>query len=447
MSGQDRKVRPVGSSSSVGRPVHFVGGQFAGRTLQAKLSELQKADLGRKYARKDRRPLDPPPVVQFQLFEVFNAGASSQTEREFENYDAMKSFGVLCHVDLFPVPDQDEDDSDDSEESTSSQASTSTFHVPAFPAAAAPASGPSSYSSNPYHSGFSPPASPGTYVMPQLMPSSLAHHLQSIPAPLPPPDILPYPLPDTPTTTSSLLQPYSMHVVAPLPPLPLDLALNFPGGHTDPTHMRSQRSQPPIHSDGSPIHGQASAEPLDPDIVAYIGDFAIRESSKRTMDLVGATFVQSSGLEYKGRKALMFVFSDLAVKTEGTFILRYRVFNIFSQASQVDIPILAECFGGPFKIYPSKEFPGLRASTDLTKHISHFGVRLNLRETERKRRRHSEGSVERAQDSATPPSGDASSSAPAAVSVSDRSEQRGKGKERAYNHVNPDGSSEDSTDD
>ena len=60
-------------------------------------------------------------------------------------------------------------------------------------------------------------------------------------------------------------------------------------------------------------------------------------------------------------------FQDLAVKTEGTFILRYRVFNIFSQASGVDIPILAQCFGGPFKIYPSKEFPGLRASTDLTK--------------------------------------------------------------------------------
>jgi len=38
-------------------------------------------------------------------------------------------------------------------------------------------------------------------------------------------------------------------------------------------------------------------------------------------------------------------------------------------------------------VYSTKEFPGLRASTDLTKHLSYFGVRLNLRETERKRRK------------------------------------------------------------
>jgi len=79
------------------------------------------------------------------------------------------------------------------------------------------------------------------------------------------------------------------------------------------------------------------------------------------------------------------------VKAEGTFLLRYRVFNIFSKASgDHEIPVLAECFGGPFRIYSTKEFPGLRASTDLTKHISFYGVRLNLRENERKRRKKSE---------------------------------------------------------
>ena len=33
----------------------------------------------------------------------------------------------------------------------------------------------------------------------------------------------------------------------------------------------------------------------------------------------------------------------------------------------MDIPILAECYGGPFRIYSTKEFPGLRPSTELTK--------------------------------------------------------------------------------
>ena len=55
------------------------------------------------------------------------------------------------------------------------------------------------------------------------------------------------------------------------------------------------------------------------------------------------------------------------MRIEGTFILRYRVFNIYAKAEGIDIPILAECYGGPFRIYSTKEFPGLRPSTDLTK--------------------------------------------------------------------------------
>lgn len=56
------------------------------------------------------------------------------------------------------------------------------------------------------------------------------------------------------------------------------------------------------------------------------------------------------------------------MRNEGTFILRYRVFNIFGKVQgKTEIPVLAECYGGPFRIYSTKEFPGLRPSTDLTK--------------------------------------------------------------------------------
>ena len=57
------------------------------------------------------------------------------------------------------------------------------------------------------------------------------------------------------------------------------------------------------------------------------------------------------------------------MRTEGTFILRYRVFNLFARVNGAtdNIPILAECYGGPFRIYSTKEFPGLRPSTELTK--------------------------------------------------------------------------------
>lgn len=59
------------------------------------------------------------------------------------------------------------------------------------------------------------------------------------------------------------------------------------------------------------------------------------------------------------------------MKIEGTFILRYRVFDIFSKGyHSSELAVQAECYGGPFRVYSTKEFPGLHASTDLTK-VSH----------------------------------------------------------------------------
>jgi hypothetical protein len=62
---------------------------------------------------------------------------------------------------------------------------------------------------------------------------------------------------------------------------------------------------------------------------------------------------------------------DLAVKTEGNFIIRYRVFDLYAQklkkTDDSNVQMQAECYGGPFRVYSTKEFPGLQASTELTK--------------------------------------------------------------------------------
>ena len=54
---------------------------------------------------------------------------------------------------------------------------------------------------------------------------------------------------------------------------------------------------------------------------------------------------------------------------EGWFLFRYRVFDLFS-VSNGSQPILAECWGSPFRIYATKQFPGLEPSTELTKVIN-----------------------------------------------------------------------------
>lgn len=65
----------------------------------------------------------------------------------------------------------------------------------------------------------------------------------------------------------------------------------------------------------------------------------------------------------------MFAFSDLAVQEEGWFILRYRVFDLFSEVEGAPniVSVQGECYGGAFQIYSTKNFPGLEVSTKLTK--------------------------------------------------------------------------------
>lgn len=150
------------------------------------------------------------------------------------------------------------------------------------------------------------------------------------------------------------------------------------------------------HSNSNIYANQSTSVPIPTptyteysDIVTHVGNHPITESSKCTHALVGATFVQPANVDYKGKKSLMFVFAvsgivvllcysnriewflntkDLAVKIEGLFILRYRMFDIFSKpTNESGLQIQAECYGGPFRVYSTKEFPGLHASTDLTK--------------------------------------------------------------------------------
>lgn len=40
-----------------------------------------------RYARVDRRPLDPPPVVQLKLYHIHNEGTEHESEQEVQDYE------------------------------------------------------------------------------------------------------------------------------------------------------------------------------------------------------------------------------------------------------------------------------------------------------------------------------------------------------------------------
>ncbi|KAF8723911.1 hypothetical protein AX14_009017 [Amanita brunnescens Koide BX004] len=285
---------PIGQQKPVGTPITYISGKFSGKTVRTDLEEIQKAKLGRKYAKVDRRPLDPPPIVLLKYFTVDDVGTPNELEQEIDDYRAIPNVGIMCSLDLFPVP--------------------------GFLAEAdSPSS--STYAADPTRGRFPEPRRSDELTYFPLHPFNTTH--------------------------------------AETPPFQIP------------------RRQPMLKTISN------GEQPRD--VVHRIKNHLITESSKLTPALVGEKFVEPVLVDYKGKDCLMFVFGDLAVQREGTFLLRYRVFDIWSAAAGPDQhPILAECYGGTFRVYSTRDFPGLQASTELTKSVSRYGVRVTMRDSERK---------------------------------------------------------------
>lgn len=305
-----------------------------------------------RYARKDRRPLDPPPVVQLKLYDVSNSGTAFETHTEFDSYEYVASllpgnadlinscsergFGLLCHIDLFPVPMQDDNTASTSASasgsnqpnqmprsrpSTSTPHSTSASPTPSAPSPSYPyphnqSTTPSSYplsSLGSNRSGYNQPPQQSTsgnsYALPPLHGGVTLPPISSLdPAPpslfnsmhLPPMQAPDYsrsslklpPLTPMVRSQQSNLSPYSYP-----PPAP-------------PGHVPHIQHQPPpqntVSTEGKAVRAPQGA----PDgVVAYLNGHPIKEEDKCTESLVGARFCQASSLEWQGRKALMFVFA------------------------------------------------------------------------------------------------------------------------------------------
>ncbi|KZT66814.1 hypothetical protein DAEQUDRAFT_729781 [Daedalea quercina L-15889] len=326
------------SPQPIDRPVHFVSGPFANRTVRAELEELQKADLGRKCGNRDRRPLDPPPVVRLRLFETINEGTPQETENEITDVNSEAiAYGFICFVDLFPWPPPPVTES----------GSQSEQQQP--PQAAARVPGPSSEMLPSLASLMTQLATGPT---PRFVPGNVAGPSLAAAGPSRPPAQLG-------PVRGSIRPDDSSTVAYGLPPPRALLP------------MQPLQSQPPS--------GQH--------IAAIVDGVLIQEQANCTHAFVGATFVSASSFNYDGKPSLLFVFPDLACNMDGTFLLRYRAMNLFGAALETNsLPILAECWGGPVVLYPTKDFPGLAESTELTKFLSRFGVPVNIRQGERKKR-------------------------------------------------------------
>ncbi|KAE8149013.1 velvet factor-domain-containing protein [Aspergillus avenaceus] len=85
-----------------------------------------------------------------------------------------------------------------------------------------------------------------------------------------------------------------------------------------------------------------------------------------------------AGLE---QPATFFIFSDLSIRTAGTYQLQFRLMNWgHVEDTGQSMPILAEVWSEPFRVFPAKDFPGMRDSSPLTEGLKELGfVELKTR--------------------------------------------------------------------
>ncbi|KAF5859251.1 hypothetical protein ETB97_003156 [Aspergillus alliaceus] len=79
--------------------------------------------------------------------------------------------------------------------------------------------------------------------------------------------------------------------------------------------------------------------------------------------------------------AAFFIFSDLSIRTAGLYRLQFRLINWgHVEDTGQPMPILAEAWSEPFRVYPAKDFPGMRDSSPLAEGLKELGfVELKTR--------------------------------------------------------------------
>lgn len=94
--------------------------------------------------------------------------------------------------------------------------------------------------------------------------------------------------------------------------------------------------------------------------------------------LVGAHFY---GKDTENKEQCFFHFTDLSVRTAGTYYLKFKLVVLDAQKMKAgfSFPICATTKSEPFAVYNAKDFKGMRASTELTKCLKAQGCLIPVK--------------------------------------------------------------------
>ena len=104
-----------------------------------------------------------------------------------------------------------------------------------------------------------------------------------------------------------------------------------------------------------------------------------RQQRRLMGTLVASPFV---GVDENGEEGCFFCFPDLSCRTPGSFRLKFALVIIDPMArmqSGKKFPVVAQALSDVFTVYNAKDFPGMQASTPLTKRLKEQGCLISIK--------------------------------------------------------------------
>lgn len=103
-----------------------------------------------------------------------------------------------------------------------------------------------------------------------------------------------------------------------------------------------------------------------------------RQQRRLMGTLVASPFV---GLDEKNQEGCFFCFPDLSCRTPGSYRLKFAlvVLDPARMRTGDKSAILASAMSEPFQVYNAKDFPGMTASTPLTKRLKEQGCLISIK--------------------------------------------------------------------
>ncbi len=109
---------------------------------------------------------------------------------------------------------------------------------------------------------------------------------------------------------------------------------------------------------------------------------AMPEEFRSTRRLMGTTVSSPFvGQDENNEEGCFFCFPDLSCRTPGTFRLKFAlvVLDPVGVSNGTRTPLAATVMSEPFKVYNAKDFPGMQASTALTKKLKEQGCLISIK--------------------------------------------------------------------